>query len=334
MPFVDVEGQDRVRELLKTARRNARLAHGLLFVGADGSGRERMAIALAQALMCQSPVADDACGTCGPCTRVASSSHPDVLVVMSGQESARRGLPTDDPGKPSADIKLDAVRELSRRLRMHAYEGAARVGIVVNANTLRVEAANALLKTLEEPAPGTFLVLIAPGPRSVLDTLRSRCQILRFAPLEEEHVCRNLVQQHGIDHETAKLAARRADGSITRALTYADRDYLTRLDTCAAFFLAARQQSGADIVDLAANIGRGREHALEHLDEMSWTLHDRLCQAGRNGCDRVAQSLTLAVDDVGDAVRAIRGNAMPQLVLEALAVKMGRHLHNHVDGDD
>jgi len=323
MPFVDILGQEAVIARLLTARRRQRLAHGYLFVGADGTGREEVARALAQAVLCETPVDGDACGSCGSCRRVVSGSHPDLQLVLSEAEQVRRGLTKPEGGRnPSTEIRVDAVRELSRRLRLQAYEGRGRVGVVVSAHRLRVEAANALLKTLEEPAPGTLLVLIAPGPRAVLDTLRSRCQVVRFAPLALKVIAELVQARAAVDAEVAQVAAARADGSLARALDLCGEDVVDRARRCRGFLLAAAGAHRGDVLDLAAELGRDRARTLEHLEELQRLLHDRVRARAAARVPAELDRLGHAFATVQATMRAVRGNASPQLAFEALGLRL------------
>jgi DNA polymerase III delta' subunit len=183
---MDLPGQDHVVRALTNALSNGRLAHALLFSGPAGSGREKAARGLAAALVCENGAIPFGCGACRGCKRAVSGHHPDVHVLMPEVEAVRRGLAEPDgKRKPSSDILVDTVRDLTLRLRMAPYEGGARVAIVLDAHRMNDNAQNALLKTLEEPAPATFLVLTAPHERTVLPTIASRCLRLAFAPVQK-----------------------------------------------------------------------------------------------------------------------------------------------------
>jgi DNA polymerase-3 subunit delta' len=180
---VFLPGQPHVERALAQALAAGRLPHALLFTGASGGGRERAARGLASALFCEVGGAPFGCQSCRGCRRAMAGQHPDLHVLMPEAEAVRRGLAEPDgKRKPSADILVDAVRAAAARLRMAAFEGGARVALVVDAHRMNPSAQNALLKTLEEPGDRTLLVLIAPHVRSVLPTIASRCARLAFAP--------------------------------------------------------------------------------------------------------------------------------------------------------
>jgi len=156
--------------LADTLRERDRAHHALLIAGPSGLGKKVLALNLAQALLCESPRPDGlACGECAGCAYVAAGSHPDLRVL----ELFKR----DDDGErvPTQEIAIDQVRELTELMQVSTHRRGARVGVVVPAERMNPAAANALLKTLEEPPPGTRLVLVAHQPGRLMPTVTSRC---------------------------------------------------------------------------------------------------------------------------------------------------------------
>lgn len=323
MPFSNIIGQQDIISRLRRTLRAKRLAHGYLFIGGEGSGREQVALALGQALLCESPIDEDACGQCASCKKVASGNHADLQLVLSEAKQVQRALIKQDGKRnPSQEIRLDAVKELSRRLRMRSYEGRGQVGIVVDAHRLRLEAANALLKTLEEPAPGTLLILIAPGPRAVLDTLRSRCQLLRFTPLADAEIAAQLQSQHALPAEQAQGIAARAEGSMSRAIELIEAGFAENLELSRDFLHALATGNLAKAMDDAADMARDRITALAQLAELQQLLHQRLLIYGKNQDALGIRKMAEAFAASQKSERALRGNSMPQLTIEALAATL------------
>ncbi len=222
--FSDVEGQPGPVSILTAALGNGRVAHAYFFVGPHGVGREMVARRLAAALLCtgRTPgqAAHEVCGSCGACVRVDRLLHPDVHLCLPEAERVRRGLLAwDEDKKPSMDIKVEQVRQLRDDLRLTAFEGGWRVAIFPMAERLRVEAANALLKTLEEPLPNSLLILCAPDKGAILETLRSRCQRVAFSPLRPDTVATLLTRRTGMDPTLAAAVAADAQGSMAQAIT-------------------------------------------------------------------------------------------------------------------
>jgi DNA polymerase-3 subunit delta' len=146
-------------------------------------------------------VEHDACGRCISCRKYGSASHPDLVLIAP----------------EGAAIKIGQVRELKHRLAFPPLEARVRVVILEDIHTMRREAANSLLKTLEEPAPGNILILTADLAGDVLPTILSRCQIIPFGPLDHGDMARVLMQEEGIEESLALTLAAVAEGSLGRA---------------------------------------------------------------------------------------------------------------------
>jgi DNA polymerase-3 subunit delta' len=229
--FRSIVGHRRLIALLSRAIAHDRLPPALLLAGPAGVGKRRTAVAVARALNCLSPVSPardagaapgdvhierDACGVCAACRRIERGVHPDVLV-----------LEPDDMGS----IKIEPVRDAIDRAGYRPFEGRRRVVIIDEADALRDEAQNALLKTLEEPPPASIFILVSSRPDGLLATVRSRCPRLRFGQLAPADVAAALVRDHGYTEADAHAAAADTDGSIGRALADATTD---RVDARAA----------------------------------------------------------------------------------------------------
>ena len=211
--------QERASQQLNQAVNSNRLAHALLFVGPQGSGKSTLSLFLAQKLLCtESPPRDDfkGCGRCSACLRVHQKSHPDLLWVVS----ERKRHAAEDGGtkgrKPSADITINDIRDLCQSLLLPPHEGRAKIAVIVDAHRMTLQAANALLKTLEEPRANTHLILVAPSKDSVLPTLRSRSQIVRFRPLNPDAVLEVLLEE-GLTPDVALQRSQQSDGSVQQA---------------------------------------------------------------------------------------------------------------------
>jgi DNA polymerase-3 subunit delta' len=153
----------------------AALPHALLLYGAEGIGKLPFAMALAQALLCETPVSGAACGNCPACGWMASGAHPDLRVV----EPAAYAEPQDEeqpPAKASARILIEQIRDLGEFINVASHRGRAKVIVIHPAEALNPNAANALLKSLEEPPTGTCFLLVSHRIHFLLPTIRSRCR--------------------------------------------------------------------------------------------------------------------------------------------------------------
>ncbi len=222
MSFNEIIGHKEALGFLKAAYESGRLAHAYLFLGPAGVGKARTARAFAQLLLCGRPRGQAACRACGSCRKVAAGQHPDLKILEPDGEF----------------IKIEAVREAGRFVGLKPYEGRRKVLILDPAHAMNEEAANALLKTLEEPAPSTVLILIAENIHRLPGTVVSRCQRVVFGALAPEDLMTLLVERHGVERPAAAALSRLCDGSAGEALRFyedgvlAQRDTLLRLLSC------------------------------------------------------------------------------------------------------
>ena len=216
-----------------------RLHHGLLFAAPAGFGKRKLANALASAALCGERGADGyACGACSSCLLVAAGSHPDLSRTTFGLR---------DDGKPRTEIIVDQIRALSQRLAMSSQFGGAQIALIDPADRLNANAANALLKTLEEPTPATILMLIADDASRLPATIRSRCQRVDLrAPTRAEALA--WLRTHRIDAKRAEESLDASLGNPGLALIWSSDETLTIRSGCAD--------------DLAA-LGHGRRPAAE-----------------------------------------------------------------------
>ena len=193
---------------LQAQRAAGRLPHALLIHGPAGVGKGGLARLLAHGLLCEAPGDQGRpCGACRACTLLAAGSHPDFLELVP-----------EEPGKP---IRIDAVRELGAALALASQYGGARVAVIDPADAMNTAACNSLLKTLEEPPPGTHLLLVSARPARLPATVRSRCQRLAVAPPAPEDARAWLVERLD-DPAAAPALLAAAGGAPLAALALAE----------------------------------------------------------------------------------------------------------------
>lgn len=213
-------GHDHVATRFRQALERGRLASSFLFVGTEGIGKRRFALGLAQTLLCtvRPEQLMAPCGTCPSCVQVRSLSHPDLDYVCKPEDKSF--LPLE---LLVGDKEKRGKEGLCHRLSMKPFMGGRKVAIIDDADYLNPEGANSLLKTLEEPPPRSVLILIGTSPAKQLPTIRSRCQIIRFQPLDASIVSKILVDNGLVDRlEDADRLAQHSGGSVRWATELAD----------------------------------------------------------------------------------------------------------------
>ncbi len=199
MNFDAITGHNQQKEILLRTIQSQRISHAYLFTGKDGIGKKMLAYAFAKILLCDT---SNGCGICVACIKIDHVNHPDVHL-----------LDTD-----GTTIKIDKVRSLQQELSLHPLEGKYKICIIDGVEQLTTNAANALLKTLEEPRAGTILILISSHPDKILTTIRSRCQQLPFSPLPKQQMALILKQKLDLSRSDASVLAALSEGSFNKAL--------------------------------------------------------------------------------------------------------------------
>src|SRR4051794_29633523 len=214
--FDDILEQTAAIDWLTRAYASDRMPHGLIFAGPVGVGKATTARALGALWLCEKPKDTKPCGTCDSCRVFDAGNHPDFHVVT--KELIRYH---DKTGKSKGiDLSINVIiPELVEPAGRKAVMGRGKVFMIEQAELMNPQAQNAMLKTLEEPAGRTLIVLLTDQPGVLLATIRSRTQLVRFAPLPQEVVVRELGKR-GIAAADAKKAAALADGSLGLALKW------------------------------------------------------------------------------------------------------------------
>ncbi|MFZ9888536.1 MAG: ATP-binding protein, partial [Myxococcota bacterium] len=266
------------------------------------------------------------CGECRSCRRVLQGAHPDLQWLMPEAEAVGRGLvEADGKRQPSREIRVPQVRDLTRAMRMKPYEGRARVAIVLEAHRMNVNAANALLKTLEEPGEHSLLVLTAPHERAVLPTIASRCQRITFSPLPEA-IVRAVLERLGLVDAAARAAL--ANGSVADALRLDPKLVEENADDFPLLKVLAGGSTGARL-DAAEALGKDRgevDRALVHAQrQLAKDLRDFVAAAPADA-EAVAERRHRAqlLTALEEARGALRNNAQVQLTLESLLLAANR----------
>ncbi|HEX8636399.1 MAG TPA: DNA polymerase III subunit delta' [Pyrinomonadaceae bacterium] len=218
--FDHLVGNQRAKETLRRMLAARRVPGALLFAGEDAIGKKLFALELAKALNCLAPAGVEACDKCSSCIRIkhfadAPDDQADDAKHIVWSEHRDVGLIRTD----KRVINVHQIRDVELETNFRPHEGKARVFIIEDADKMNPQASNALLKTLEEPSPTSYIILVTARPANLLTTIRSRCQTIRFAPLTAEEIEEYLVGHKRRAGEEARLAAHLARGRLGLALS-------------------------------------------------------------------------------------------------------------------
>jgi len=245
-PFSRIVGQERAVGYLKRVAAVEKVPHAYLFCGVEGVGKVTTARAFARALNCleQDP-GGEGCGKCVHCRQLAGGNFPDLEIMAPEGRS----------------IRIEQIRELNRRLSLKPVAARYRVVIVERAELMTVEAANAFLKTLEEPPPGNVLIMTAAEPRDLLPTILSRCQRVSFRPIPPGVLAEWLREERGASGETAEVLSRISEGSIGRAVEMLESGFFDDRDKYLDQILELKRLSGPEILSLAVDFAQKERRA-------------------------------------------------------------------------
>jgi DNA polymerase-3 subunit delta' len=274
-------GNSDAKQTLKRLVETGRLPNSLLLTGPDGVGKRQFALEIARYLICTAPSDDgDACGVCANCNRIGESNIPAVTDKNKDDFKTvfftnHRDVATVVPYKNF--ILVDAIRDLEKEANFRPYEAIARFFVIDDADKMNDQAANALLKTLEEPPPTSYIFLITSRPDSLLPTIRSRCQTLRFAPVATADIEQYLINERKYSYDQAVLAARLARGSIGRAVSIDVAEFRTqrqRMFDVLKHTLETGDRAALLKISEGMNDAKNKEHLAENLDILASLIHD------------------------------------------------------------
>lgn len=315
-------GHDDIIKSLTGALVSGRVAHSYLFSGPEGVGKFTVALSFAQALMCNRMIDGYGCGECSGCRKVVEGVHPEVVIFRP----------------QGSTLKIEQIRQLTAGVKMGAAMGTWTVRIVDKADTMTVEAANSLLKTLEDPLSGVIIILITTRPQVIVPTILSRCQHLYFQPLLIGQIVEGITELTGVTGKDALLAATLAGGSLARALDLLSGGFSMRDRACELIkiFNAAGIE---EVFSLAKDTAASKEKVLPLLELMALWLRDVLVynETDNSGqlinVDRLNEIKALAgcyttgramemIRDLELTMRSLEVSANVQLALEVLFMRL------------
>jgi DNA polymerase-3 subunit delta' len=323
-----VIGQDRILSLLKRSLETGILAHAYLLVGPAHIGKMALAVNLAMALNCQQP--EPPCGECPTCRKIYAANHPDVQVI-----SLRKNGETGE----AKLISIDQIKDMQHDTNLPPFEGEHKVFIIDGAEMMSVDAANCLLKTLEEPVEKVTFILLTTNDKLLPETVVSRCQRLELRPLATEEVVAALTIQAGVDEARARLLAVLSRGCPGWALAAADDESLLEhrnesLDRIIEILDTGYNERFEAIYRLSAQFTQNRAAVYDTLElwiefwrdlmMVKLDCHDLITNLDRKseiikiaGEYQLSQ-ITATIESIRLAVEQLGQNANPRLALEVL----------------
>jgi len=322
MPFHDIVGQDNAKRMLQNALRKDTVSHAYLFSGPAGSGQMKAALTFAQAIFCTTS-RDDACGECLECRKVEHGNHPDLQLLRPD----------------GASIKIDQIRELQRAFSYRSGSVNPKVYIIDEADKMTVQAANSLLKFLEEPPAPAVGILIADNGRSLLPTIQSRTQRVPFSPLHPEMMLQVLASE-GIPAPLARCAVSLSSG-LEGCREILQQNWFAEMRNLMLQLVKESLGKGSSAVATAGQkvfkTGLG-----EHLDTLFSMFHlwfkdmlyflyqkhesivfiDQLDFISRHADQRNAEQWVAYMEFAAESKKKLRFNVNPQLCLEQFLITL------------
>jgi DNA polymerase-3 subunit delta' len=333
LKFSEIFGHKKEIKVLQSAIVSGEIAHAYLFYGPEGLGKKSVAFAFAQALFCKEKPEEgvEACGHCSNCRRVEGGNFPDFHYLF----------PTIHEKKKKKEIIIGDIRTLIGRLSYRPYEGGRKVVIVDNTDQLQVQAANAFLKTLEEPPPDTIIILVASNRRKLLPTIISRCQEVRFNRLPVDHMIGFVKERLSLPEEEAMTLAALSRGAPGAALAGSlEKDKAIR-DNAWRLIVADQADYAAEVFSIASLLDRQKDKTDtgKTIEAVTDLLRDLLTVKIAGKCDKLfnidLQSEMVRTANKFSRRRLLRGyeaackmaearlwNISPLLVINLLALEL------------
>ncbi|NLA42086.1 MAG: DNA polymerase III subunit delta' [Smithella sp.] len=299
MSFANIYGHTKQIIMLQKAMAQKRVGHSYIFSGLAGIGKKTLALEFAQAQNCENTaLRQDACGQCLSCRKLTRGSHPDIHVLQAQTQF----------------IRIDDVRGIQDQMTFRPLEGGKRVFIIDDADKMNEPAANALLKTLEEPSADNVLILVTARPFRLPQTILSRCRHLRFNPLAAGDVTRFLTEQKRMEPARASALASLSGGSIGRALELDSEDMIAFRAGLSGLIRDAGRRDPMSLFVLASFLGQDKKHTQQGLSILHTYFRDALVYR-----ETAQASMILNADDL-PVVESLAGRLEGEQLLHNIAV--------------
>ncbi len=366
-----VIGQSRIKETMRSAIAGGRLAHAYLLWGNAGVGKDALAIECARVLLCANG-GTEACGTCSSCRKMESLQHPNLKLIYPLPGSDAKKASSDEDDQPDTEvideirrqtaekakdpyfhidipkakfIRIPSIRDIRKQSSMSGAETGKRIFIIFDADAMNDEAANALLKVLEEPLDGVLFLLVTSRKETMKQTIISRCQLMQCAMLMDAEIVAALMERQQLPERDAAMIARLANGSYTRAVELLGTDIAQYRADVVSFMRSILGPSQIKIMEEQEEYltGNKRDRAEQLLSMILVWFRDTVVM--REGARRHilnadqegdlerftarfgTKDLEACMDVVERSLELLRRNVYLPLVMLSLTVQLRRILH-------
>ena len=299
MSFANIYGHSKQIGMLQKAMAQQRVGHSYIFSGLAAIGKKTLALAFTQALNCENAVPqNDSCGKCSSCRKMISGNHPDIYILETQAQF----------------IRIDAIRNIQEQMTFKPLEGRRRIFLIDDADKMNEQAANALLKTLEEPSADNILILVTTRPYWLPQTILSRCRHMRFNPLPAETVARFLIEQKQMEPSKALLLASLSGGSIGQTLELNTEDMITFRSELSRLLIAADRGDPMSLLILASFLGQDKKEIKQGLKILNTYFRDALVYK-----ETAQTSMIINADDL-PAIASLAGRLEGEQILQNIAL--------------
>ena len=261
MSFLDIYGHEKQKAILKQALAQNRVGHSYLFSGIEAAGKKTLAMEFAKVVNCEkSDEINDSCGKCPACLKIDRNNHPDIFAIEAEGQF----------------IRINAIREIQELMTFKPMEGKRRVFVIDNADKMNDQAANALLKTLEEPTPANILILVTAKPYTLPSTIISRCRHMRFNPLSIDTVAKFMIERRNMEKKDALLLAGLSGGSIGQALELNKDDVIAYRTQTLNLLANTKKSEPLSLLAFAAFFGQDKREIKQGFHIIKTCFRDAL----------------------------------------------------------
>ena len=302
--FSDIVGHEGPKAILQAAMKHDRIAHAYLFHGEERIGKRFTAMRFGQALNCeegQDPARPDACGLCRSCLQIEAHTHPDFVLIEPDQELA------------NPQIKIEQIRGLEQQIIYRPLIGRFKIVLIDEADRMTIGAANALLKTLEEPPAHSIFVLTTSRPYALPATIQSRCQSVRFVPAAQTQVEAALILKRNIPPSDARLVAIASQSRVGLALHTDIKSLRATQDEFHTLLSSASLRSITTVLSAAESLAKS-DRATEAFEWIAQWLRDLLLVT--IGAQRDLMLNTERMAELKEIARSVRLDALLDLLAE------------------